>query len=304
MMATYDVCGVGCCAWDLVSVVDRYPGADEKVSLQELKQMGGGLAATAMSAVAALGGRSAIFGIVGDDDFGQKILEAFRREGVAIHGLQVQPGVRTHFAFCVAEKGTGHRAIFYMNGSYRRMEAGDLDVQAVCDCRALLIDHHHLWAAVEAARHARERGIPIVGDIERQHEGARAFLEAVTHPIVPERFVRACTGQDDLAAGAAELLALGADVLIVTQGSRGATAFTPDGSIHQPAFPIAPVVDTTGAGDVYHGAFAYGLALGYDLERNLAFSAAAAALSCRGLGGRGALPTMAEVEKLLRTSST
>ncbi|NPV46968.1 MAG: sugar kinase [Armatimonadetes bacterium] len=303
-MPTYDVCGVGCCAWDFVSVVDRYPGADEKVSLRELKQMGGGLAATAMSAVVALGGRSAIFGIVGDDDFGAKILDAFRCEGVAIHGMQVQPGVRTHFAFCVAERGTGHRAIFYMNGSYKRMEAGDLDVESVCDCRALLIDHHHLWGAVDAARHARERGIPIVGDIERQHEGAQAFLETVTHPIVPERFVQTYTGQEDLATGAGELLGMGAEVVVVTQGSRGATAFTRDGSIHQPAFHVEPVVDTTGAGDVYHGAFAYGLALGYDLERNLAFAAAAAALSCRGLGGRGALPTMAEVEALLRNSPT
>jgi len=83
-------------------------------------------------------------------------------------------------------------------------------------------------------------------------------------------------------------------------GSRGATAFTRDGQLHQPAFQVQPAVDTTGAGDVYHGAFAYGLALGYELEHNLAFSAAAAALSCRALGGRGALPTLAEVEALLR----
>jgi ribokinase len=252
-----------------------------------------------MSAVAALGGRSAIFGIVGDDDFGQKILDGFLREGVATHGLQVLPGHTSHFAFCVAEAGTGNRAIFFMPGTYGRLEADQVDLASLTDCRVLLVDHHHLHVAIEAGYHARARGIPVVGDIERQQDGAREFVEAVDYPVVPERFVTEFTGHGDLAEGARALLDVGARAVVVTRGSRGAMAFTPEEAIHQPAFAVEPVVDTTGAGDVFHGAFAYGLALGYDLRRNLAFASAAAALSCRGLGGRGALPTLAEAEGLL-----
>ena len=298
-MPKYDVCALGCACWDYVTQVPHFPDADAKVRLTELLQMGGGLSGTAVAAVAALGGRAALFGRIGGDDFGRRILEGFAREGVATAGLEAVPGDTSQFAFCVAEAGTGHRAIFYLPGTYRRLGPGEVDLAALCDCRCLLVDHHHLGAAVEAARYARERGLPVVADIERDQPGAADFLAAVSHPIMPEALLRAYTGQANLAAAAATIRALGAETVIVTQGRRGATAFTPAGSVPQPAFAVEPIVDTTGAGDVFHGAFAYGLALGYDLERNLAFSAAAAALSCRGQGGRGALPSLAEVEALL-----
>jgi len=124
-------------------------------------------------------------------------------------------------------------------------------------------------------------------------------LAAVTHPIVPRRFVREFSGESDLAAGARRMQEQGVELVIVTQGEEGVTAFVGDEQMHQPAFHVEPVVDTTGAGDVFHGAFAYGLALGYELAENLEFAAAAAALSCRALGGRGALATMAEVRGLI-----
>lgn len=298
-MPKYDVCALGCVCWDYVTHVAHFPEADAKVRLTELLQMGGGLSGTAMAAVSALGGRAAIFGRLGGDDFGRMILEGFAREGVATEGLQVVAGDTSQFAFCVAEETTGHRAIFYMPGTYCRLGPGEVDLAALCDCRCLLVDHHHLGAAVEAAQYARAQGLPVVADIERDQPGAADFLAAVSHPIMPEAFLRLFTGQTDLAAAAATVRALGPETVIVTQGRRGATAFTAGGAVHQPAFNVEPVVDTTGAGDVFHGAFAYGLALGYDLERNLAFSAAAAALSCRGQGGRGALPALAEVEALL-----
>ena len=298
-MATFDVCALGCVCWDFVTQVAQFPDADAKVRLTELRQMGGGLSGTAMAAVAALGGRAAIFGRIGDDDFGRLIREGFAREGVDTTGLEVVAGHSSQFAFCVAEAGTGHRAIFYLPGTYRRLGPGEVDLAALCDCRCLLVDHHHLGAAIEAARYARERGLPVVADIERDQPGAADFLAAVSHPIMPAAFLRSYTGHEDLPAAAAEVLALGPQMVIATQGQRGATAFTPAGAVHQPAFPVTPLVDTTGAGDVFHGAFAYGLALGYELERNLAFSAAAAALSCRGQGGRGALPRREDVEALL-----
>lgn len=299
-MPTFDVCAVGCVCWDYVGIVERYPELDEKALLTDLVQMGGGLSGTAMSAVAALGGRARIFGRMGDDDFGEKILAAFEREGVDTGGLQVLEGLTSQFAFCVAHESTGRRTIFWKPGSYQRMVEGELDLEAVTDCRALLVDHHHIVAATEAARFARERGLAVVGDIERVQPGAEEFLAAVTHPVLPRRFVREFTGESDLAAGAKAVQALGPQIVIVTAGEEGVTAFVGDEKIHQPAFQVQPVVDTTGAGDVFHGAFTYGLALGYDLAENLRFAGAAAALSCRGLGGRGSLPSMAEVQELMQ----
>jgi sugar/nucleoside kinase (ribokinase family) len=298
-MPTYHVCAIGGVCWDYVGIVERYPELDEKARLTELVQMGGGLSGTAMAAVAALGGRAKIFGRLGDDDFGGKILDAFAREGVDASGLQVLPGVTSQFAFCVADASTGRRTIFWKPGSYERMIEGELDLEAVTDCRALLVDHHHIRAATEAALYAREKGLPVVGDIERVQPGAEEFLAAVTHPVVPRRFVRDFTGESDITAGVRQIQALGPQVVIVTQGEEGVTAFVGEEQLHEPAFCVVPVVDTTGAGDVFHGAFAYGLALGYDLRENLQFAGAAAAVSCSALGGRGALPTMDAVRALM-----
>lgn len=298
-MPTFDVCACGGVCWDFVGIVEEYPDLDEKAHLTELIQMGGGLSGTAMAAVAALGGKAKLFGRMGDDEFGRNILAACELEGVDASGLQVLPGITSQFAFCIAHRPTGRRTIYWRPGSYERMIEGELDLAAATDCRALLVDHHHIRAAAEAAAYARAQGIPVVGDIERAQPGAEEFLAAVTHPIVPRRFLREFTGESDVTAGVRRLQEQGVGLVIVTAGEEGVTAFVGDEQLHQPAFHVAPVVDTTGAGDVFHGAFAYGLALGYGLAENLRFAGAAAALSCRALGGRGALPTMAEVQALL-----
>jgi len=131
-----------------------------------------------------------------------------------------------------------------------------------------------------------------VVDIERVQPGAEKFVAAVDFPIVPRGFVRSLSGEQDLEAGARHLQSLGPKTVIVTCGDEGVLAFTGGERLHQPAFCVEPIIDTTGAGDVFHGAFAYGVALGYDLPTNLAFAASAGALSCRALGGRRAFPTV------------
>jgi sugar/nucleoside kinase (ribokinase family) len=161
------------------------------------------------------------------------------------------------------------------------------------------VDHHHLIAATEVAHYARSKGLPVVADIERVQPGDEEFIAAVDIPILPRSFVRALSGQQDLEAGARYVQSLGPQTVVITCGDEGVLAFDGDTRLQQPAFCVGPIVDTTGAGDVFHGAFAYGVALGLDLERNLAFAGAAAALSCQALGGRGSLPTMAQVEQLL-----
>lgn len=299
-MPQFDVCALGCVCWDYVGIVEEYPDLDEKALLTELIQMGGGLSGTAMSAVAALGGQAKIFGRMGDDEYGQKILQAFLKEGVDPSGIEILPGLTSQFAFCIAHRATGRRTIFWKPGTYRRMAPGEVDLPALCDCRCLLIDHHHVLAATEAGQYARAHGVPVVGDIERLQPGAEEFVAACDYPIVPRGFARDFTGETDLRRAADKLLALGPQVVIITQGEEGVTAFLPQGELHQPAFQVEPIVDTTGAGDVFHGAFAYGIALGHELEQALAFAAASAALSCRALGGRGALPDMDQVQALLQ----
>ncbi len=267
--------------------------------MSELSMQGGGQAGTAMAAVARLGGRAAVFGRIGDDEFGRHIRESFQAEGVDTRWLVEVPGTTSQFAFCAAESPSGKRTIFYIHGTKGKFSPEELDRDALLDCRCLLVDGHHNMAAVAAVRWAREAGVPVVLDLERPQVEDAELMATASHPVVPRRFALRFTGESDVTAAGRAILRGGPETVVITLGAEGALAFRGDELIHQPALPVEPVVDTTGAGDVFHGAFAYGVALGYDLRENLRFSSAVAALKCRALGGRTGIPTMEETRRFL-----
>lgn len=291
--------GLGCVCWDILGTVAKYPALDEKAELQALAQQGGGQAATALVAVARLGGRASIWGRVSDDEFGRKNLAEFAAEGVDTSHLQVHSGKTSQFAFCAAEQASGHRSIFWKHGTVGKIEPESLDREALLDCACLLLDAHHLDASIRAAHWAREAEVPTVLDMERPQPANQALLEACRYPILPAVYARHHSGLSDPVEAGWKLHRELGRLLIVTCGTEGAYAFV-DGELHhQPAFAVEPVIDTTGAGDVYHGAFAYGLTLGYDLAENMAFAAAVAALKCRALGGRTGIPSLLQARELM-----
>lgn len=296
---TYDVIGMGCCCWDYLGIVPHYPALDEKIALAELVQQGGGQAGTAIAAVARLGGRAAIVGRVGDDEFGDHTRRAFLDEGVDVTWLVTVPGATSPWAFIAVDESTGKRTIFYIHGTKGKFDPADLDRDWLLDCRCLLVDGHHNVAAVAVAEWAREAGVPLVLDLERPQAEDEQLLSLASHPVIPEGFALDFTGATDASDAARALLALGPEAVVITMGAHGCLAATAEGIIEQPAFDVGPVVDTTGAGDVFHGAFAYGMALGYDLAENLRFSSAVAGLKCRALGGRVGIPTMEQTQELL-----
>ena len=295
----FDVIGLGGCCWDLLGIVNKYPQVDEKESLVAFDQQGGGQAGTAMVTVARLGGRAAIAGVRGDDDFGEKIEHSFADEGVDISHLYIVRQCISHTAVCIAIAGTGHRTIFYREDTKGRLAPQQLNRDFITSGRCFLTDTHHPQAGLVAARWAKEAGIPIVIDLERFAETNEQLLTVADYPILPADYAREFTGETELAAAAQKLFEYGPTVLVITRGVQGTLAYTQHGIVEQPAFPVEPVVDTTGAGDVFHGAFAYGLALGYTLPQNLTFASVVAALNCRKLGGRAGIPTWQELQDFL-----
>ena len=296
----HDVIGMGCCCWDYLGIVPRYPELDQKVAMGELVQQGGGQAGTAMAAVARLGGRAAIVGRVGGDEFGGHVRRAFVDEGVDDRWLVTVPGATSQFAFIAVDESTGKRTIFYIHGTKGKFRPDELPREELLDCRCLLVDGHHNLAAVAVAGWAREAGVPLVLDLERPQDEDEQLVSLASHAVVPEDFARSFTGERDPERAARAMLERGPEVVVVTMGARGCLACTSEGAIEQPAYRVEPLVDTTGAGDVFHGAYAYGIALGYDLAENLRFSSAVAGLKCRMLGGRAGIPTMDETQELLK----
>jgi sulfofructose kinase len=297
--ARWDVLGFGAVAVDDLLYVEHYPSPDTKAQVLAERREGGGLTGTALVAAARLGAKAAYGGVLGDDELSRFTAEALEREGVDCTPVLYRPGARPIHSHIVVDQSTGGRNIFFSYAGVVERQPEEMTDDLIGNCRVLFVDHTVMAGGLRAIAIAQAQGIPVVADIERVQPGAVEFIEAVDVPILPRGFVRALSGDDDLDHAAEYIQSLGPKTVVITCGEEGVLAYAEGQRLHQPAYCVQPVIDTTGAGDVFHGAFAYGIALDYDLPRNLAFAGAVAALSCSALGGRGALPTIEQVQALL-----
>jgi sulfofructose kinase len=290
----FDAVGLGTATVDYVGLVPHFPEPDDKLPMLEFVRDGGGLVATALVTLARLGCRTRYVGKLGEDDFSAFILQGLEREGIDTRAVVRRPEVRGRFAFIMVETATGLRTILHSGHGLALFEPDEMDREAILAGRVLLLDSSDAGASHIAAGWARATGIPVIFDGDKYRPEARDLPALCSHPIVSQRYAAAYTGAADPSRAARAMAADLGRLVIVTAGQAGAYAAGPGIELHQPAFPIS-VKDTTGAGDVFHGAFAYTLLQGWDLPRQLRFAAAAAALKCRGLGGRRAIAGLEEV---------
>jgi sulfofructose kinase len=255
---------------------------------------GGGLVGTALTAVARLGGRAEWWGAVGDDWMGRMVLESLSTEGIDVTHAHTIEGGRGPMVLVCVDGASGERHFLY--------SVGRLDPQTRVDppeglrgAGCLLIDGTLRESAARAADEAHRLGIPVVCDSQwGTGEGLRELLSRVDHAILGEgRALRQEVGEDYERA-CRIIREMGPQHVVITLGARGLASMDGDRFRRMPAFPVE-VVDTTGAGDVFHGAFCQGLVLGLDIEQDLAFASAAASLKCRRLGGRAGIPAYDEV---------
>jgi sulfofructose kinase len=296
-----DVVGLGYCAYDILAIVPRLPGFDDvqMVHLDELVYDGGGPVGTALAAVARLGARAGYLGVLGDDMEGRWLRDLFVQEGVDVSRLRLEAGSGTNRCLLLVHQATGGRAILCQpRVETARLTLDDADRSYIQAARVLHLDGQFLPAAVQAARWAREAGVKVCFDGNHPRSGLEELLPLVDWLVVAEPFPTAYTGRPDLEDAARSLLALGPAAVVVTQGERGCQAWKADDQWQIPACPVQ-VIDTTGAGDAFHGGFIYGMLQGWEVRRVAAFANAVAALNCRMLGGRRGLPGVEEVAALV-----
>lgn len=297
----FDAVGLGLNSVDLLCLVDRFPEFNTKGALREVSRQGGGQAATAMAALARLGMKTAYIGAVGDDEEGAFSLESLRGEGVNVEGVAVQPGRASQFAVIIVQREgdgeeRGGRTIMWR----REVMLGPEEVSEniVKSGRVLHLDGHSIEAEIKAARWAQEAGIPVSFDAERVLPGTEELVSLTDHLVASEDFPAAFTGLDEPAAALRKIRSAGPRVAAMTLGSRGALAYDGERFYESPGFPVE-AVDTTGAGDVFHAGYLYGILQEFDLPRTLQFANAVAALSCRNLGGRAGLCGREDVDKFI-----
>jgi len=297
----FDILGLGCVAIDDLLFVADYPPADSKVRVRREERQCGGLTATALVAAARLGSRCAFAGILGDDDLSRFVLDRMAQEGIDTAHVCRQDGARPVHAVIIVDDTRKTRTIFFdLEGACG--EGPDWPAEEVIlSARVLFVDHLGVDRMVRAARVARRAGLPVVADLESDEHPRFAELLALTdHLIISQDFAAKLTAQSDPASAAERLWTGSRQAVVITCGPQGCWYLGAGDkqARHQPAFAVE-VVDTTGCGDVFHGAYASALARGLDLAARARFAAAAAALKATQPGGQAGIPTRPVVEGFL-----
>lgn len=290
-----EVIGLGVSTLDIVTLVDHFPAQEEVQRALAVTVQGGGPVATAMVTLARLGARVAMLDALGDDWCGHLIRDEFRHEGVRTDYLKLVPGWTSSIASVLVRQGDGARSIVYAPGTAPQLTATDVPGEVISSARIIHLNGRHWEACLQACEYARasQTQVSFDGGAHRYRPELGELVPLTDVCIVARDFAEQYTRQTDMRKGAEMLLKEGPGLVVITDGTRGSWVYPQEGlPFHQPAYRLPSVVDTTGCGDSYHGAFLFGLVRGLGLEQTAALASAVAALNSQHLGGRSGLPSL------------
>lgn len=305
-MADFDVVGIGLNATDTVFKVPHFPAYGGKVPFHGEFVSVGGQVASAVVACATLGLRTKYIGAVGDDERGRLQLASLLEAGIDIRHVRERAHCATQSAFIVIDESTGERTVFWSRPDCLKLTPEEITPDQITCARLLHIDGHDTPAMEHAARIAREHGIPVTVDVDTIYAGFDRVLPLVDYLIASSEFPGRWTGLDNPFAALEQIrVRYGMKFAAMTLGAHGALALNDQGFSYSPAF-VVNCIDTTGAGDVFHGAFCYSVLQQMPVAEALDFANAMAALNCTAAGARGgiskpAIATLEAAQKLIRT---
>jgi len=299
-MPEFDVVGIGLNATDTVILIPHFPPYAGKVAFDQEMMSPGGQVASAMVACAKLGLRTKYVGTVGDDERGNIQLASLRGTGINLDHVQVRKNCPNQTAYIIIDRTTGERTVFWSRPDGLRLEPEEITPEMITCASLLHIDGHDTPAVEKAAKIARQHGMPVTVDVDTIYPGFERVLPHVTHLVASSEFPIAWTKEKD-PLKALHLLQkeYNIPVAAMTLGSYGALARVNGEVYYSPAF-VVNCVDTTGAGDVFHGGFCYAVLRGMSMVDALDFSNAMAALNCRALGARGGISAAEDAYQLMR----
>lgn len=296
-----DLVGVGLNATDTLIALDRFPTIGAKVEFQTVQVLPGGQTASAVVACQTWGLRTRYVGKLGDDAAAAIHRAAFDRAGVEAQILTAENTPSAQSIILV--DGTGERTVLLKRDGRLSLQPGDLKQAWIITARAVHVDGFDTAAATLAATWAREAGIPVIADLDEIYPGVEDLLPLIDHLIVSRDFPVRLTGQKDLEKALQGMRSdYGCQITAATLGQDGVLAWDGESFHYTPAYRV-PVVDTTGAGDMFHAAYIYGLLQGWGLDRRLDFACAAAALNCTASGARGGIRTVEAIDALTRVGT-
>ncbi len=301
----FDVVGLGCACVDFLGVVPYMPGLDDEIQMLAASRQGGGEVATALVALARLGSTASYVGQIGDDPSGDLIATEFEQYGVDTSHLLVERGATSQTSIVLVDDESGKRTILGVPFTASEIAPDQIRPGFVEKARYLLLDGTARQAALEAARRARSAGVPVVldADVVALDSEIEALLDLTDILIPSKSFSQRFTGTENVEKALETFRTFGASIILITLGEEGCVCHADGDTFHTPIFEV-DVVDTTGAGDVFHGAFVRGLLQDWELPQTVEFAAAVAAIKCAKLGGRAGIPTAEETASFLAGRET
>ena len=328
-----DIIGIGASTLDRFIVVDHYPTGREVQQVVSSTTDGGGPVATALAVAGKYGARTAMIDSIGDDMVGRHILDDFEKYNVNTNAIQVERGAKSGVATILVKQSTGERAVFFERSTATEPDFLEVHKQLIEDAYILHINGRHRQLMRSAMAVAKEAGtiISLDGGAQRYDEDMKPITEDSHIVIVARDYAEKYTGTTNLEDACRIIHDRGALIAGVTDGANGSYFVWPDGTAYRcEPFPQKSIVDTTGAGDSFHGAFLANLAhiinhmkgqetistskshgafiravellkhcAHSDLEKAAIFASAVASLNTQGIGGRSPLPTLQSVQELI-----
>lgn len=294
-----DMVGVGLNATDTLMPVTKFPVSGSKVEFRNVQIQPGGQTATTVIACQMWGMQTRYVGKLGDDRAAVMHREAFDKVGTETQLIHAH-GCDSPQSMILVEPD-GERTVLLRRDERVLLQPQDLKREWVQNARSLHIDGFETAAALQAATWAREAGIPVIADLDEVYAGIELLLEKIDYAIASRDFPCRMMSEDDLELALKMMhTRYGNKLTAATLGPDGVLAWDGEQFHYRAAYRV-PVRDTTGAGDIFHAGFIYGLMQGWEIDRQLDFACAAAALNCSGVGARGGIRSVEEIEALMAT---
>ena len=302
-VSSVDVVGLGENVMDTLLLVDRYPARGTKTHLLTSSRQPGGQVASALVACRHLGLKTRYVGKFGDDADAKQQIRSLKLESIDFEFCPTVSNCQGRTSVIIVDRATGERTIYWNRDARLAVKPKELNQEVICSGRVLFVDGQDVEASTQAAKWAREAGLHVVADLDTLQPGIENLLPHLTHLIASKEFPRKVTGAYKMQTCLSQLHKnFGIPTVGVTLGPDGALVLDKGEFYYSPGYRVA-AVDTTGAGDVFHGAFIYGLLQGWAWEKNLDFCNAFAALNCTAIGARGSIRTQVEAEVLMERGS-
>lgn len=285
-----EIVGIGANVCDTLLSVDNYPAEDTKKRAEAIKLSGGGPCATGLCCASKLGADSAYIGRFTDDTAGAFLQNDMKKYGVSVEFSRVERGYTSFTSYILISKDTASRTCVFHKGTIPELPLDEEQKEAVKNAKLLLIDGNDMTAAREAVKIAKDSGTLVLYDAGGRYEGVEALLEYTDILIPSEEFALSVTELSSAEDAAVMLYEkYSPRVVLITQGKAGGVIYDGKALKKYPAFEV-DAKDSNGAGDVFHGAYAYAIVKGMDYYTAAVFSSAVSAIKCTKIGARAATP--------------